>query len=97
MSVPAADRLRPALVRYCRTPEEHMSYCGRACTWHYEMLTHEDVATAADLLDAIEVLHQPRVIVYRPNDDHDIICRECDKPWPCETHRLLHPEEARRG
>jgi hypothetical protein len=46
---------------------------------------------AVNMLHAIEVLHQPRVIVYRPNDDHDIICSECDKPWPCETHRLLHP------
>ncbi len=52
---------------------------------------------AADLIDAIDALHQPRVIVYRPNDDHDIICNECDKPWPCWTHSLLHPEEASRG
>ena len=95
MSVPAADRLRPALVRYCRRPEEHMSYCGRACTWHYEMLTHEDVAIAADLLDAIDALHQPDPDYYSPRDRQ--MCLNCDLEWPCPTHELLHPKEARRG
>lgn len=47
--------------------------------------------------DAVEALHQRKLIVYRPNDDHDVICNECDKPWPCRTYVLLHPEESRRG
>ena len=47
--------------------------------------------------DDVEALHQRKLIVYRPNDDHDVICNECDKPWPCRTHVLLHPEESRRG
>ena len=67
------------------------------------------IAAAADLIeaqqaeierlraerDAVEALHQRKVIVHRPNDDHDVICNECDKPWPCRTYVLLHPEESR--
>jgi hypothetical protein len=44
---------------------------------------------AADLLDAIDALHQPW------EEGHNW-CAACDVPWPCQTHRLLHPEEARR-
>lgn len=45
---------------------------------------------AADLLDAIDALHQP---VSRWN----VICAADGMPWPCQTAELLHPEEARRG
>ena len=47
-------------------------------------------ADAADLLDAIDALHQP---------EHSIsgtYCCLCIELWPCETHVLLHPKEARR-
>jgi hypothetical protein len=52
-----------------------------------------EVQQQRKLIVAIDALHQPRVIVYRPNDDHDIICNECDKPWPCPTNLALHPEK----
>ena len=92
MSVPAADRLRAALVRYCRWTEEHMGRCGGACTWHYELLTHDDVAAAADLIEAIDALHQPEA-----QFDREWCCVCFTEPWPCKTHSLLHPEEAGRG
>ena len=51
---------------------------------------YDDVITAAaDLLDAIDALHQPDVT--------GDICDQCVFDWPCQTARLLHPEEARRG
>ncbi len=40
--------------------------------------------------DAVDALHQP---------EHSIsgtYCCLCIELWPCETHVLLHPEEARR-
>ena len=51
---------------------------------------YDDVITAAaDLLDAIDALHQPDVT--------GEICDQCVFDWPCTTARLLHPEEADRG
>ncbi len=44
------------------------------------------------LLDAINALHHPV-----PSDKGDEVCNDCGQAWPCQTHRLLHPEEARRG
>lgn len=38
--------------------------------------------------DAIDALHQP---IGKPAG-----CGACWKRWPCQTHVLLHPEEARR-
>jgi hypothetical protein len=96
VSVPAADKLRPSLVRYCRWSEEHMGYCGSVCTWHYELLVYEDVLNAADLLDNIDALHQPKEgfdEYLRP----ELWCPACANPWPCPTALLLHPEEIRRG
>lgn len=46
------------------------------------------VTTAADLIDAIDALHQPW------EEGHNW-CAACDVPWPCSTALLLHPEEAR--
>ena len=43
---------------------------------------------AADLIDAIDALHQPW------EEGHNW-CAACDVPWPCSTALLLHPEEAR--
>ena len=50
---------------------------------------------AAHLLDAIDALHQP---IPNPYDDSEpnSLCGHCLHQWPCQTHRLLHPEEARR-
>jgi hypothetical protein len=39
-------------------------------------------------LDAIDALHQPIILG---------ACRQCNCMWPCQTHVLLHPEEARHG
>ena len=46
---------------------------------------YDPPAPAADLLDAIDALHQP---------DDGLLqqCRECLTLWPCPTARLLHPE-----
>ena len=38
--------------------------------------------------DAIDALHQPIIVG---------ACRQCNCTWPCQTHVLLHPKEARRG
>ena len=46
---------------------------------------------AADLLDAIDALHQP--VGYDGLYIFD--CADCGQAWPCRTHRLLHPEEVR--
>jgi len=51
--------------------------------------------TAADLLDAIDALHQP----FHPDPDNFPSYTECEGclritgiTWPCPTARLLHPE-----
>jgi hypothetical protein len=44
-------------------------------------------AEAAKLIDAIDALHEVSRI-------EDAICVECESVWPCETHLLLHPEDA---
>lgn len=44
--------------------------------------------TLRAVLDAIDALHNPRVIY-----TGGTICDECCLPWPCPTARLLHPEE----
>jgi hypothetical protein len=49
------------------------------------------MTTAADLIDAIDALHQPQEGL----DEYlctEPWCPACANPWPCETHRLLHPE-----
>ena len=46
---------------------------------------------AVNMLRAIEALHQPQEGL----DEHlrpEPWCPACANPWPCETHRLLHPE-----
>jgi len=48
-------------------------------------------ASAADLLKAIDALHQPETIM------GVLWCQAEDHTWPCPTAQLLHPEEARRG
>ena len=74
MSVPAADKLRRS---------------STALGLELPPTIHEHVAAtavaAADLLDAIDVLHQP---------EHSVggtYCCLCIELWPCETHVLLHP------
>jgi hypothetical protein len=42
---------------------------------------------AADLLEAIDALHQPV-----PFGKGNEACDECVCFWPCDTHLLLHPE-----
>jgi hypothetical protein len=54
---------------------------------HYT--TGKAMEAAADLLDAIDALHQPEP---DPDDDSYEWCIECDHQWPCPTARLLHPE-----
>lgn len=42
--------------------------------------------------DDIDAIHYPV-----PSGKHDEVCNHCIGFWPCTTHLLLHPEEARRG
>jgi len=78
MSVPAADNLRPLATGDCE--------CGQAYYRRRNATCPNCSATdAADLLDAIDALHQPD-----PADNH--WCFGCDFPHPCATARLLHPE-----
>lgn len=54
---------------------------------HRINLAHE----AAEMLDAIDALHQP----IEGQDEYlrpEPWCPACANPWPCNTHRLLHPE-----
>lgn len=41
--------------------------------------------------DAIDTLHHPV-----PSGKDDEVCNNCGCFWPCTTHSLLHPKEARR-
>ena len=83
MTVPAADNLR-------HHADTHDMVCyGKKCDVCREQ--RERIA-AADLLDAIDALHQPC-------DHHRFAfvdrthCDECNVDWPCRTHRLLHGED----
>jgi hypothetical protein len=50
---------------------------------------------AAELLEAINALHQPN---WHDNSNRQPMwCETCGLDWPCPTARLLHPEEADRG
>jgi hypothetical protein len=74
MSVPAADNLR----RIWRKHNDERCIDAEPCR------------TAADLLEAIDALHQRS-----RNHVRDIYadwwCSECRTSWPCKTARLLHP------
>lgn len=64
------------------------------CGKHRHELAHEaaDALEAAEAkLAAIDALHQPEM---EPGL-HGTWCHACDAtvPWPCPTHRILHPEE----
>ena len=45
----------------------------------------DDLGAAADLLDAIDALHQSDPLLGSE-------CAECFHVWPCKTARLLHHE-----
>ena len=76
MTVPAADKLRVDYVS-----DEH--------TYAESTLDRfANMNTAADLLDAIDALHQSW-----PDTNW---CSGCDWWWPCPTARLLHPEAGER-
>jgi hypothetical protein len=73
MTVPAADNLR-----HFHSP----AYTPRL--WS-ELLGAG--AAAAELLEAIDALHQP----YTSIVDGAVWCSRDREPWPCTEHRLLHP------
>jgi hypothetical protein len=88
VTVPAADNLRQMWA--C---PEHGLHCGgdQCCCadLHREgkvWQEHRPIIAAADLLDAIDALHQPNKVFARA-------CDTCREPWPCPTARLLHPKE----
>jgi hypothetical protein len=80
MTVPAANNLRRQLFSTMALIDAQ---------------NHDRISNiAADLLDAIDALHQPYPLGDgRTSED----CDECGDRWPCPTARLLHPEEADRG
>lgn len=67
---------------------------------HFDSMCMNNIVCgdAADLIEAIDALHQP--------DPQTGLCSECAQSdgvttngyteGPCDTYRLLHPEEARR-
>lgn len=70
--------------------------CG---CWHHERRGwqigckfHEGMEYGIERLRAVlatvDALHSPLA--------HDT-CLACGHDWPCPTHQLIHPEEARRG
>ena len=74
MSVPAADKLR----------------ARRNVTAASSVVPSAFIVHVADLLDAIDALHQP---IPNPYDSTpNSLCGHCLHQWPCKTHRLLHPE-----
>jgi hypothetical protein len=81
VTVPAADKLRVEYV--C---DEHT---------YAELERFANMNTAADLLDAIDALHQPNRVRDWPSKIYFTDCLTCDTSWPCPTARLLHPEARR--
>lgn len=51
----------------------------------------DEIVRLRAVLDAIDALHTSY------EDGTEQVCHECYGLWPCRTHSLLHPEEARRG
>lgn len=51
------------------------------------------VSEAADLIAAIDALHQPGDVEDYWTESNDPYCLECGITWPCPTHRILHPED----
>ena len=52
-----------------------------------------DLDAAADMLDTINALHVRWDDC--PWDEPEPLCRDCQMIWPCNTHRILHPEEGK--
>jgi len=59
-----------------------------AAKWHGYPTIMREAGAAADLLEAIDELHQPRDLY-----DGDPYCKSCDEEHPCATARLLHPND----
>jgi hypothetical protein len=51
----------------------------------------QTITTAADMLDAIDALHQPE------RHEGTTYCKHDGFVWPCLDHRILHPEEGLNG
>lgn len=58
-------------------------------------LAAAEIVRLRAVLDAIDALHQPN---WHDNSGRNPKwCDTCDEVWPCDTHLLIHPQEARRG
>jgi len=76
----AAANLRAWRHDYCvKPPAKLCGECRRA-------------TAAADVLDAIDALHQP--VTNRTKTRTVCISCDGDQGWPCATSRTLHAEEA---
>lgn len=49
----------------------------------------DEIERLQAIVAIVDDLHSPRLA-------HDT-CLACYRDWPCPTHLLIHPEEARRG
>ena len=70
---------------------DDLRYCASI---HEGRVRHGCISAAADLLEAIDALHQPRT---EWDEWHECWLEPCcvhdGHPWPCPTARLLHPDE----
>jgi len=77
--VPVADNLRLSAGRKAFPDRPEFIHDG---------FMRDTARIAADLLNAIDALHQPYLL---PDDRTSEDCDECGDRWPCPTARLLHP------
>ncbi len=70
------------------TARDGLSLARSLRAWHVLPASHRTMYArrAADMLEAIDKLHQPD-----PEDGY--WCFGCDFPWPCRTTRILHPKD----
>lgn len=85
------ERLRAVSERYRYNTPQHLAENIDAAADEIERLQAEVERLRAERED-IDAIHYPV-----PSGKHDEVCNHCIGFWPCTTHLLLHPEEARRG
>lgn len=71
--------------------------------WHCKQIPNGSNPLVVCEREALQAeIERLRAIVTSVNDLHSLrlahdTCLACDHNWPCPTHLLIHPEEARRG
>lgn len=67
----------------------YCSYADPPCESCTFCAARAEIERLQAIVTTVDDLHSPRLA-------HDT-CLACDHNWPCPTHLLIHPEEARRG